>query len=66
MERGCSYPLGAAGLRNVKALPMPVIGSFGKRAFWPRSAGELADRSTAALHLFPVDYLRLHAEGLEP
>ena len=59
-------PLGVAGLCNVKPLPLPVIGSFGKRTFWPRSAGEVVDRSTAALHLFPVDHLRLHTEGLEP
>ena len=65
-ECGCSYPLSAAGLRNVKPLPLPVIGSFSKRAFWARSVGELADYSTAALHLFPVDYLWFHTEGLEP
>ena len=65
-ECGCSYPLGVAGRRNVKPLPLSVIGSFGKITFWPTSAGELADRSTAALHVFLIDYLRLHTEGLEP
>ena len=66
MECGCSYPLGAAGLRNVKPLSLPLIGIFGEGAFWPGSVGKLVYYGTAALHLFPVDYLWLHTKGLEP
>ena len=65
-ECGCSYPLSAAGLRNVKPLPLPVIGSFREGAPWPKSIGELAHHSTATLCWLHVDYLRLHIKGLEP
>ena len=55
-----------AGLCNIKPLSLPLIGSFDKRAFWPRSVGELANYSTAALNLFSVDYLWFHTKGLDP
>ena len=63
MECRCSCPLG--GFHNVKPLSLPLVGSFGERAFWAGSVGKLAYYSTAALRLFPVDYLRLHTKGLE-
>ena len=49
-----------------KPLPLPLVGGFGERAFWPESIGKLAHYSTAALRLFPIDHLGLHIEGLEP
>ena len=54
------------GLHDVKPLLLPLVGSFGERAFWPESVGKLAYHNTATLRLFPVNYLRLHTEGLDP
>ena len=66
MERRYSCPLGTAGFCDVKPLPLPLVGSFGERAFWLESIGKLAHYSTAALRLFPIDHLWLHTKGLEP
>ena len=66
MERGYSRPLGTMGFCDVEPLPLPLVGSFGERAFWPESVGKLAYYIAATLSMFPIDYLWLHTKGLEP
>ena len=65
-EHRSSYPPSTTGFGDVEPLPLPQVGSSRKGALWPSSIGELARHSTAALHLFPINYLRLHIKGLEP
>jgi len=59
-------PFSAARLSHIKPLLLPDLDGLDKGPLRPRGVGQLADHSSAAVRVLPIDHLRLHIEDLEP
>ena len=65
-EFGSCGPGGAAGLRDIEPLFLPLLYCIHKSAFRSGDDGQLTHRGSSALRVLAFHHLRLHIEDFEP